>query len=193
MKSYEFCGPSVFINFQALHKGGILWRISKKDSALTKNSTVGGKVVQIFLLLKLLVDGQVKFGQVITSITERLSTQYAADHNSQPADNKYGWIFGIRYVPPGMDGSNRDFHEQIWIHPEMTHGEFKSKYKVVRQGVNQSFFGEKFCEIQIRAICCLKINFGPKINEKFTPSKGVQMKVRPRVDSSFEFDTFRPD
>ena len=95
---------------------------------------VGEKVLQIFLLLKLLVDGQVKFGQVITSITERLSTQYAADHNSQPADNKYGWIFGIRYVPPGMDGSNRDFHEQIWIHPEMTHGEFKSKYKVVRQG-----------------------------------------------------------
>ena len=29
--------------------------------------------------------------------------------------------------------------------------------------------------------------------KKFTPTKGVQMKVRPRVDSSFEFDTFRPD
>ena len=60
---------------------------------------------------------------MINSITERLSTQYAADHNAPPADNKYGWIFGIRYVPPGMDG---DFGEQLWIHPEMTHGEFKA-------------------------------------------------------------------
>ena len=76
-----------------------------------------------------IVDAQVKFGQVINSITERLSTQYAADHNATPVDNKYGWIFGIRYVPPGMDG---DRHEQLWIHPEMMHGEFKLKYNVNR-------------------------------------------------------------
>ena len=50
-----------------------------------------------------IVDRQVKFGQVIDSITERLSTQYAANHNTQPQENKYGWIFGIRFVPPGMD------------------------------------------------------------------------------------------
>lgn len=44
-----------------------------------------------------IVDQTVKFRSVIDSITERLSRQYAEKHNAPTGDNKYGWIFGIRF------------------------------------------------------------------------------------------------
>ena len=44
-----------------------------------------------------IVDQTVKFRSVIDSITERMSRQYAEKHNAPTGDNKYGWIFGIRF------------------------------------------------------------------------------------------------
>ena len=70
---------------------------------------------------------------MIDSITERLSKQYAERHNAPPTDYKYGWIFGIRWTKLVEKGD--DIH--IWLHPEMTHGDYVSKIRPDQSDPNQ--------------------------------------------------------
>lgn len=77
-----------------------------------------------------IVDDQVKFRSVISSITDRLTKQYfdrerqEDQETSASDDNIYGWIFGIRWNCQGR---------KVWIHPETSHGEFLDKFDPYRK------------------------------------------------------------
>ena len=98
-----------------------------------------------------IVDHTVKFRSVIDSITERLSSQYAKKHNAPAGENKYSWIFGIRYTKIPQNGE-RPLH--IWLHPEMTHGEYLQKIQPGPTGETQRL------ELRVRYF---PSDYGPQI------------------------------